>query len=311
MIWFKPLSSNQAWQLVVSIGLILLFTLIVSYLLELAGLTSRMPTPPGLNDWESSKYWLPLDGFLGVDGRWVGPFGHNTRGAMAATFIAVIGFAKINRASWVLIPGGFYFLLVFGVRAGFLSTFVGLLLVGLFSNNKLANRIPVWLKLGTVAFGTLFTAFVFSMSGAGTTGRAAIWPAFWDLIPEGAGALLGVGQLGIAEASELTRVSMDAHNIFLDALVRNGILGPVCLIVAIGLILSQSLRVAFMRLPGPLAVVSAYLVASMTDIQNDLFHSSYQLLLVFSASLTATLMLDRKVESRSRLTYSCGPASST
>ena len=290
MMWFKPPSSQDTWSVMVLLGMLLLIILTVTYILEVTSLTNPMPTPGFLNDWESGQYWLPLDGFLGLDGRWVGPFGHNTRTAMAATFVTVIGFSRLTSFSWALIPGGVFFILVSGVRAGFLSTLAALAVLILFSNIGLVRKIPLWTKIALLFVGVAGGALLLLRSGAGLTGRDTIWRAFLDLFPQE--PLIGVGQTGINAGGEITLRFVDAHNLLLDPLIRYGIVGLSIFLIILSVMFYQSLRATSLRSAGSLAILTAYVVASMTDIQNDWIHLSYQLVFVLFAAIAAASAID-------------------
>lgn len=294
MIWLKPPSRKDSLSTITILGLILLLILTATYILEVTNTVNPLPTPVGLNNWESERYWLPLDGFLGVDGRWVGPFGHNTRAAMAATFVTVIGFSKLTRVSWLLIPGGVYFLLISGVRAGFLATLAALAVVILFSNFRPIRSLSLWTKIAFLLAGVAFIALLFARSGAGTTGRDTIWLAFLELFPEG--PTFGVGQTGMLTGGDITRASMDAHNLFLDPLIRYGLFGFAIFVMLMAVMTYQSLRAAKFQVVSPAAILTAYVVASMTDIQNDWLHTGYQLTFVLLAITMAASASDEVKE---------------
>jgi hypothetical protein len=285
MLLLKTPSWQDAWTGVVVLAGGLAVILVSAYLLEVSGLIEPLYLPAGITEFQQKEYWLPLDGFLGVDGRWTGPFGHNTRAGFAAALIFVIGFAQWRRSSIPLVVIGTFFLLITSVRASYLAAFTGVLILILFSRWRGLARVPLWARWAALGLFACVATYGFTMTGAGLTGRQSIWPAFWALYPDS--PIIGVGRQGIMAAGGLTAVREDAHNILLDELVRFGIIGFVVMIGALLIGLIISFRAAARGFAAGAAVVVAYLVTSMTDIQNDwiqLYYHSFLILMAVTAA---------------------------
>lgn len=275
----------------VILGYALALMLTTAYLLEASGIMEPLYLPDGITEFQRTQYWLPLDGLPGIDGRWTGPLGHNTRAGLAAAFVFVLGVARWAPVSVPLVAIGAYFLLATSVRASYLSALAGVGIVLLFSQRSIMGQITVPIKWLIVLGLTLLAGIGFALTGAGLTGRdTTIWPAFVGLIPNS--PVIGVGASGIQEAGGTAAISGDAHNLFLDQLVRYGVIGLAALVIFGAIVVVTNFRAANRGFTLPAAVLTVYVIASQTDIQNDWLSFSYQSLIVIVTALLAAQWLD-------------------
>lgn len=278
MIWAKTPSSGEAWNALVIFAWLLAATLVYAWVGEAVGFQAPYPVPPDLHPWESANYWLPLDGFLGFEGRWPGPFSHNTRAGLAAAFVIVIGASRWSKSTIPLIFVGGFALCFIMVRSAILAVFTALLILLIFSTWGVMKRVPLWARFtGLIVIVAGAAAGLFA-SGAGLTGRQAVWPAFinlWQSAP-----ILGVGRAGIMDPSNPAAIYEDALNTFIDELARNGLLGFIVQFGTLGLGLAITLVAAGRGFAGPAAILIAYLVASQADIHHDWVHPSFYVLVI-------------------------------
>ena len=122
-------------------------------------------------------------------------------------------------------------------------------------------------------------------TGAGLTGRDTIWPAFAKLIP--ASPWIGIGATGISAGEDRVAISVDAHNIFLDEIVRFGLVGFVVLLAFLGILAVASFQAANGGFAMGAAVLTTYLVASLTDVQNDWLQLGYHSVIVLLGAVAA------------------------
>ena len=285
MLLLKTPTWQDAWRAVEVLAWALAAMLILSLVLEVTNVMEPMYLPPEITEFQQREYWLPLDGFLGVDGRWTGPFGHNTRTGFAAAMIFVVALGRLRRATVPLALIGVFFLLITSVRASYLAALTGILILVLFSHRGRLARIPGWVRWALLGGAAILGALGFTLTGAGLTGRENIWPAFWVLIPQN--PVIGVGASGISEAGGLAALRVDAHNILLDELVRFGVVGFVAMIGALAMGTVIAFRAASAGFAAGAAVVTAFLVTSMTDIQNDWLQLYYHNVLIVLAVMAA------------------------
>ena len=251
--------------------------------------------------WEQERYWLPLQGLLGVEGRWPGPFGANQKTAFLAVIAIIIGLTNSGWRRLVLTVGGVVILFMTGSRGGFFALAVGLFVLVAFSRHRIMERIPAPYRIGAAVLVLLGVAFVIiNQSGLGLTGRSELWAGFlglWESSP-----VIGVGQVGISSAPVIVTWMdpswMDAHSVYVQQITRYGVIGS---LLAFGTLLVgvvAALFAAIRRWVLPLAVISSYLAAGVTDF----LHDGWQLLsthvvMVLTAVLGAMAWNRNHVES--------------
>lgn len=291
MLALKCPSWGDLRTALIILGYALAAMLTIAYLAEAFGILEPLYLPQGIAEFQRRQYWLPLDGLPGIDGRWTGPLGHNTRAGLAAAFVFVLGVARWAPQSIPLVAVGAFFLLATSVRASYLSALAGAGIVVLFSQSRVMGRIPVFGKWLIVAGVTVLAGIGFALTGAGLTGRdTTIWPAFVGVIPDG--LVIGIGASGIQDVGGTVAISGDAHNFFLDQLVRYGVVGLAVLLFFGAIVAITSFRAANLGFTISASVITVYLIASQTDIQNDWLSFSYQSLIVITAALLAAQWLD-------------------
>lgn len=175
-----------------------------------------------------------------------------------------------------------------GGRGPYLALVTGLGVLVLFSPRiPVLNRIPAWLRGASVAVGAVGLAGYFAFfTSAGVTGRGEIWAGFldvWQTSP-----LFGAGQATIWNTGGIVGAAMDAHSLYIQELTEYGLVGITVQYAPVVLGLVLSLVAAARGWPGPLAIVTAYLLAGVTNLLHDgwIAHSAYTLL-VIAAVLSA------------------------
>jgi hypothetical protein len=278
LLLLKTPSADEAWTGLVAFAWVLAAILLGSWVLEISGLMEPLPLPESITAFQQDQYWLPLDGFMGVDGRWTGPFGHNTRAGLGAAFVLIIAVSRWRWSSIPLALIGAFMLLITAVRASMLSVFAALVVLVIFSRRGLLAKVPMWARFSALGVAVVGGAVFLLGAKAGLTGRQSIWPAFVDMFPQS--PWTGIGASGIAQGPHIVVISGDAHNIFLDELVRNGVLGFVTQFAVIGLGIFIAFLAAARGFAPAAAILAAYLIAAQTDVQNDWIHLSYLLFVV-------------------------------
>lgn len=265
LIWLKPPTHTEAWSAVTVFGWVASVVLVGTRLLESIGLLDARNQPDFLIEFDSERYFLPLNDLLGIDGRWPGPFGHNSDTAMIGALLVVIAVARWQRSSWVFLTVGAATLLLTNGRASVGAAVAGLVLMFMFWGGTVLRmtrliRIPIGIVVLTAG------AWFLVNRPAGLTGRNTIWPAFFELWQES--PWIGVGSRGIAQGNQWTIEFGHAHNMYLNDLTREGLLGFGVQYVAIGLGVALAARAAWFGLPGPLAVIATYLITGITEPRN-------------------------------------------
>ena len=231
------------------------------------------------------NYWLPFSGSFELLGKWTGPFGASAHSAMAAGFVFVIGVVRWRWSSWVFVTVGVVVYLLSASRTMLLACVAALVIMLLFSTRGALSRIPQWIRWAALSAGALLGAVILFNTGPGLTGRQSIWPAFLDVWRTS--PWIGAGGTGIEAAGGLAAQSDVAHNLFVDLLARQGVLGLVVAVMALGIATWLGLRSASRGEAGPIAILVAYFIFSMTDVRNEWSTMNLALAIVILATAWA------------------------
>ena len=278
MFALKPPSVAEGLSALRALAWSISVVIVVTFLLEVAGVLSEKYQPEGIIDFDEQYYWLPVNDLLGIEGRWPGPFGHNGYTAMMGAFIIVIALIAWTRSSWVFLAVGGFSLLVTSGRASLGAAAAGIVLIAMFTPTGPFARLsrPVRLVGGSVLL--VLGGIVLFAGKSGLTGRQNIWPAFADLWQTS--PWTGVGTSGIVVSGGLTQDFGHAHSLYLDLLARYGIVTFVPVMVALAIGVGITIMAAVRGVPGPLALIVTYLVTGVTEPRNDWIHPGTNILMV-------------------------------
>lgn len=286
LIALKPPTPSDALTVVLWFAWLASGILVITRLLEMVGAIPIFFLDPGIIAWERERYWMPLSGLLGIDGRWPGPFGFNSKTGFIGALIVVIALVRWLPRNIVLLLIGVVTLLVTASRGSFLAAICGVAVLATFTRWGWIGRIPVLIRCLSAGAVGLAAAVWVLRSPTGLTGRDGwIWPAFIDLWQTS--PWLGVGQVGIL-ADPAAGVPMEAHNLYLQELTRFGVIGFALQYLPYALGIALALIAAWRGRGWPLAILVAFSVASMTEVFMDgwLLPSTYILLLILAVMAT-------------------------
>lgn len=282
MVVTKPPTADQAWRLIIVLGWLIVAVLVITRLLELMGVIPLYFVPPDVIEWEKDKYALPISSFFGLDQRWPGPFGYNSKTGFMGVVLVLIGASRWTRSSWVFIPVGLITMLLTAGRMPQIVLASGLLVLIVFTQRSPLGRIPVWVRAVASVVVIAAIGVVFLFTGVGSTGRIGdngYWVHFLDLWKTSPGT--GVGMSGVQAAFG---VGYGPHNMYVQALAVTGVIGLVTLVAALLAMGWTALRAALLGWVGPLCLMVAYAVANCFDVlHNDWYsHSEYTVLLLLA-----------------------------
>lgn len=266
MVLLKMPSVGAARRAVLSMAWMASAMLILTLVLEVSGIWTAKVQSNFVIGFDESNYFLPVNQFLGIDGRWPGPFGHNGDTAMIGALLIVVAIAFWSKSSWLFLAVGFITLLVTSGRASIGAAAFALVLLAMFTQRGPFAGIPRPWRIGGGSLILLFGAIFLFAGKSGLTGRQNIWPAFielWQSSP-----ILGVGGSGIAVSGGLTQQFGHAHSLYLDELARHGIVGFVSQFLALAIGVGIAILAARLGAAGPLAVLAFYFVAGVTEPRN-------------------------------------------
>ena len=290
MINMKPPTVSEGESVFLALAWSVTIVLVVTRVAESLGLLDVKDQPLNIIEFDESYYWLPLNSLLGIDGRWPGPFGHNGYTATMGAFLIVIAVVIWTRSSWVFLSVGALTLLVTSGRASAGAAAAGIVLYGMFTDKRPFTRIAPSLRIvgGIVVLAAGFAVLLSGRSGL--TGRQDIWPAFWDLWLTS--PIVGVGSSGISISGGITEQYGHAHSMYLDLLARNGIIAFALVMGALAVGAGITIAAALRGNPGPLALLTAYLIVALTEPRNDWLHPGTYVLMVVLAVFTAGASLE-------------------
>lgn len=267
LIALKPPSLAEAQTAALGLSWAVSAVLVLTRIFEMLGVLAIKPQPEGIIEFDSERYFLPLNDFLGIDGRWPGPFGHNGDTAMMGALLIVLAFAFWSRASWLfLFVGGLTLVLTNG-RASIGAAVAGLVVIAMFSRTTHFRGIPRSLRITIGSIILILGALFMFARPAGLTGREKIWPAFIQLWLES--PWVGVGGSGIANGNDIAQAYGHAHSLYIDELARWGLAGFITQFVALGIGVFIAAKAAGFGFPGPLAVMVTYFITGVTEPRNN------------------------------------------
>lgn len=222
---------------------------------------------------DRSYYWLPFTDLLGLDGRWGGPLRHpNPTGGVAAVLL-VYGFMRPPVKNLVFSGTGVLVLLLTCSRSAYAAGALGLVVIAVLPGWRVqpwwrptARRI-VALGIG-VALGLRVVWWV--QADPGLMGRGQMWPDFLSLWPQS--RVFGVGEAAIiraVEAGDLPPWATHGHNLYIDTLVRYGIVGVAVTVVLLGVVTVLAFGRLRRGLGGPLAMLMALGITTVAEIVFD------------------------------------------
>lgn len=267
MIWLKPPDASQVRMAILAFAWTTSLVLVLTRLLEMFGALEIKAQSEGVINFDEERYFLPLNDFLGIDGRWPGPFGHNGDTAMMGAFLIVIAIGFWSRSSWIFISVGAFTLALTDGRASIGAAIAGLIVMWMFTRSRRIAWAPQWARLLTGTGALMLGALVMFLRPAGLTGRERIWPAFLDLWWQS--PWIGVGGSGFATGNEITKQFTHAHSLYVEELARSGLVGFLTQFFALGIGVFIAARAARIGYSGPLAVMAAYFVTGITEPRNN------------------------------------------
>ena len=298
MVLFKTPTGAEGWQALLLIAWFAVVILVLTRVMEILNIVPMFSIPDvAATQWEKQNYWLPLSGYLGLDGRWPGPFGFNSKTGFVSVFLVVMGAARWSKSSWVFVIVGGLGIVLTGGRGVYLSLLSGLLVLVLMSRRGPLARISVTARAAAGVGLVLVAGLLFFFSPLGTTGRIGdngIWNSFLDLWRTS--IWTGVGQQGIWNSVGRAHDAMDGHSLYVQEISKYGILGFTFqyLVLAVGVVVV--VIAAIKGWSGPLAILVIYFVAGVTDLLHDGWstHSMYTLMVILCVVSSGAFIQERR-----------------
>lgn len=303
-LWLRTPPATDLRASVVFLGWLLGGVLVVTRALEMLGIIPMVDVGDWLIGYETENYWLPLAGWLGPEGRWPGPMGHNAQTGNVGALILVLAIGLRGKARWLLAASGVLTLLLTSSRTSYLAAVAGVVVLLVLDDNALTRRVRrSYLVIGLGALGVLAAAIVITQN-PNLTGRTTYWTLALDAWRES--PLIGVGANELA-TSELETLGSNAHNIVIDALMKYGILGVIPVIAVIVVTLTITIGASRRYLVLPLALVVTYLVIGLAEADQGFLSPSIMWLWLILPTLWAAqtgssnseILFKRRVDQRS------------
>lgn len=228
--------------------------------------------------------------WLGIPGRWSGPFGSVNLVSPVGALILVFGATRHGWHRVVLVLGGLLILALGQSRSAIIATAAGLLVVVLWSPavERLRHAVILrWTCLGAAAVATvLYVARI----DPTFNGRTPIWTNFLGLLRQN--PPFGVGESGIvAFVVEMSPTPgfiphQHAHSVLFDATTRYGLVMAVLTLAIFALAIAAGIRGLRHHGPASLAVVVFVIVAGLTEtIHSWAYWSTFVAALVWAVAV--------------------------
>ena len=288
MIYVKPPTASEGFTSLRWFASAIAAMLTITLLLEVVGIIQEKWQSPSLNSFNESHYFVPINRFLGIDGRWPGPFGDYNTTALFGSLLIVLALVTWRRGSWIFVVIGAITLLITDGRSALGAGIVGIAVFAVFSPAGRLGTIPRNVRAWACGVALALSAAYIFFRNTGLTGRQDFWPAFLNLWHQS--PFIGVGTSGIATSGGITQEWGHAHNQYIDVLTRYGIIGLLPTIATLMVAIALSLAAAQRGVPGPLAIICTYVIAGVGDTRNDWVHPSPLVLLIVVTGVTAGIV---------------------
>jgi hypothetical protein len=295
MLWFKTPRLEDFVAALVLVGWLISAILVATRLLELLGVIPMATVSARLVGFEKANYWLPLSGWLGPEGRWPGPFGHNAMTGNIAAYLIVLGVALRSRSGLVFSVVGVTTLLLTSSRSSFVATAIGVTLVVLLGDYRWTRRFDRRVLVGGVLAVCALAVTAALWASPNLTGRTTYWPAFirlWETSP-----WIGVGVTG-KEAGERLIAQTNGHNLAIDSLAKYGVLGLIPVLAVLIVVAYICLRAATRGYVLPLGIAATFFVIGLSESDYGWIVASIPWLLLVLAALAAVRYLESPVTKR-------------
>lgn len=260
--------------------------LVLTRFLEMLGLIPMATVAQGMIDYEQANYWLPLSGWLGPEGRWPGPFGHNANTGNIAAYLVVIGVALKRRFAWTFIAAGIVVLLLTMSRGSIIAALVGVGAAILLGDYPWLRRFTWGQRAVALVVGGLIAFGGALLVSPNLTGRTSgYWPMFLDLWQSS--PWLGVGETGIEAGPEFIHDS-NGHNIIIDMLARYGLMATIPLAIVLVAAAILGLSASARGTVVPLGIMTVLFVISVTEADFGWATLSQPLILFILATVMAS-----------------------
>ena len=270
LVLLKPLRERQVLSAVDLLAWSLLFYLVLTYLVDVIGFFAGDAFHRFRTDLGEDRVWNPMHIILGIEGRWSGPLGHPNKTALPAAFLVVYSASRLaTRLPMFAIA--VYLLLATASVTSILAAIAGL---SLLLTLRLIQRLDS--LRSQVTFALMSMAVVSAgcglllFSNPTLTGRTTIWPRYLELGVEW--NLMGSGDIPIGrslESGDLPQWAGHAHNLFLDMLVRYGLVALLLLLVLFASLFYSSLLAARSGSNLALCLLVMLLVANIAEVGID------------------------------------------
>ena len=284
MLFLKSPSRSEAHRALLVAGWLFVILIVVTRTLEITETITAAETSPALVEFEQNNYWLPLSGSLGPEGRWVGPFFHNSQTGNVAAYLVALGVAIRRPTSAVFILVGVTTLLLTSSRTSMVAAVIGAgvaLLLGPYPWNR---RIALRYRLVTMGLLGILTALTALLYSPNLTGRDVYWAFYWDLWQNS--PWIGVGISG-RNAGPEEFFQVNGHNLVIDALGIYGLIAAVMVLLVLISALALGVRSARLKETTPLVVIVTYCVIGLTQSDYNWMSVSVPWLMLMLPMLSA------------------------
>lgn len=293
MLFLKVPSRQEVRRSLLFAGWIFSALIIGTRILEIQGVMAEAAISSDLLEFEMENYWLPLSGWLGPDGRWVGPFFHNSQTGNVAAYLVVLGVVLRNRSSPVFILVGTLTLLLTSSRTSMVAAAVGAGVAVLIGQYRWNRRIAWPVRMGAAGALAAFAALVALWSSPNLTGRDVYWGYYWDLWRSS--PWIGVGITGRGSGSP-EFFDVNGHNLAIDALGTYGIVAAVLVVLILALSLTMAALSARSGEFIPIAVIITYSTIGLAQSDYNWTVVSVPWLMLLLPVLLASATLDSNVD---------------
>jgi len=234
-------------------------------------------------------YWVPLGIVTPWEVPWFGPERHYNILGQQGAFVMVWGLTR--NAVWRigLVSGGLLVVVLAGSRTSLLALIAGLAVMYavVTLRNPARRRNPLNWVLPVVI--PIALAVFFVSRNPTLTGRTGAWRNYLDVWVESPFTGVGDYRLILGRVrEEIPDWANTAHNLYLDALTRHGILAAMFTAMAVILFFALSVSGVRQGLTAPISIFTVFFVGNLTEQHLDVRYWSVQAAFIVYAALLAS-----------------------
>lgn len=285
LVYLKPLNRTQMFRTMDAFSFMVIGAALVGQFAVMLGI---------VNPRTEFIHRIPIFPALGFDWRWEGIFGNVNYSGPVGAFLLVYGLGRGRVQGFLVAAAGLTFLFASESRGALVAGFFGSVILLMFKQRWGRFEIGIRARLA-LGFALILIPIAGSLASDPTgNGRLTVWRDFITVWPKS--PMTGVSQAQITayiENGNLSVFSTHGHNVLVQSLVTQGLIGLLLLIALLVVGCTQTFSGISRNISVAFAVFITMIVCNLDE---DLFDGNY--LSIQYLSLVLPVLLAARVQNR-------------